>query len=71
MQPYPDSVGASVTKSLLEKYNKRRVRSIKGGIPYNLRAKKGFRTKEEALKEELRLKRAKNKEYLEWLINGN
>jgi len=58
-------------KRLLEKHNKKKVRSTKRGIPYILMAKKRFRTRHEALKEELRLKKAKNRKYLEWLICGN
>ncbi|MEQ8908171.1 MAG: GIY-YIG nuclease family protein [Vicingaceae bacterium] len=56
---------------LRERHNQGKVKSTKPGIPYRLKAKKEFVSKEAAIKEESRLKRAKNREYLQWLIEGN
>lgn len=58
-------------KRLKERHNKGLVRSTKAGIPYKLMVKKGFRSQGEARKEERRLKKTKNRGYLEWLIDGN
>lgn len=58
-------------KRLVERHNQGKVKSTKPGIPYQLKAKKGFASKEAALKEERRLKKARNRKYFEWLIDGN
>jgi putative endonuclease len=55
----------------LERHNAGMVTATRNCIPYQLAASKGFSTEIEARKEELRLKKAKNRKSLEWLIAGN
>jgi putative endonuclease len=56
---------------LAEKHNQGYVKATKNGIPYILKAQKGFETELEARAEELRVKKKKSRQYLEWLIAGN
>jgi putative endonuclease len=58
-------------KRLKERHNKGTVKATKVGIPYELLVKKGFVKKEDAKKEELRLKKKKSRTYLEYLIERN
>ena len=58
-------------KRLLEKHNLGYVKSTKIGVPYILKSKKLFQTEIEAIQEERRLKKAKNRKYLEYLIDNN
>ena len=58
-------------KRLADRHNAGLVKSTKPGKPYKLVAKKLYNTELEARAEELRLKKAKNRKYLEYLIEGN
>lgn len=59
------------TPARLERHNEGLVIATKNCRPYVLKAFKSFNTELEARKEELRLKKAKNSKYLNWLIDGN
>ena len=58
-------------KRLKERHNQGKVKATRSGFPYALMAKKRFETEIEAIREERRLKKAKNREYIEYLIKGN
>jgi putative endonuclease len=58
-------------KRLIEKHNLGYVKSTKNGVPYILKSKKQFLTEIEAIQEERRLKKAKNRIYLKYLIDNN
>lgn len=62
---------SSDIQARLEKHNAGLVTATRNCRPYVLKASKSFLSEEEARKEELRLKKAKNRKYLEWLIAGN
>jgi hypothetical protein len=47
------------------------VTATRNCIPYRLEAMKGLATEIDARKEELRLKKGKNRKYIQWLIEGN
>ena len=55
----------------LNRHNRGMVTATKNCKPYFIKASKPFQTEIEARREELRLKKAKNRKYLEWLIEGN
>lgn len=55
----------------LERHNEGMVNATRNCRPYILKAHKSFETELAARQEELRLKRAKNSKYLNWLIEGN
>ena len=55
----------------LQRHNEGTVNATRNCRPYMLKAYKSFETELAARKEELRLKRAKNSKYLNWLIEGN
>ncbi len=55
----------------LERYNRGMVAATKNCRPYILKASKSFITETEARKEESRIKKQKNRIYLEKVINGN
>ena len=55
----------------LKRHNAGMVKATKNCRPYHIKATKSFNSELDARKEELRLKKAKNRNYLEWLINGN
>jgi putative endonuclease len=55
----------------LERHNSGYVKATRNCRPYTIKALKAFATELEARKEELRLKKQKNRKYLEWLIAGN
>ena len=61
---------ADPEKRLEERHNNGLVRSTKRGRPCKLIAKKAFETRKDAMDEELRLKRAKNRKYINWLEEG-
>ncbi|MBS1632877.1 MAG: GIY-YIG nuclease family protein [Bacteroidetes bacterium] len=54
----------------LLRHNAGTVTATKNCRPYVLKASKSFSTEIEARREEARLKKAKNRKYLEWLIEG-
>ena len=55
----------------LARHNAGKVAATKNCRPYIVKAYKTFSTELEAKKEETRLKKRKNRKYLEWLIKGN
>jgi putative endonuclease len=55
----------------LNRHNRGMVTATKNCRPYFIKANKTFQTEIEARREELRLKKAKSRNYLEWLIQGN
>jgi putative endonuclease len=55
----------------LERHNNGVVTATQKCKPYILKAYKTFLSELEARKEERRLKKGKNRKYLEWLIEGN
>src|SRR5262245_2157854 len=55
----------------LERHNAGMVTATRNCRPYILKAFKEFPTEIEARREELRLKKAKSRKYLEFLIKGN
>jgi len=55
----------------LERHNQGLVIATRNCRPYLLKAVKAFETEIKARKEEIRLKRAKNSKYLNWLIEGS
>jgi putative endonuclease len=55
----------------LQRHNAGMVTATKNCQPYIIKATKEFPTEIDARKEELRLKKQKNRKYLDWLIAGN
>ena len=55
----------------LQRHNEGLVTATRNCRPYVLKACKLFSTELEARHEEIRLKKAKNVKYLNWLIDGN
>ena len=55
----------------LQRHNAGMVTATRNCKPYIIKATKSFATEIEARKEELRLKKAKNRNYLEQLITGS
>ena len=55
----------------LQRHNAGMVTATRNCRPYQIKATKSFNTQMEARKEELRLKKSKNRKYFEWLISGN
>ena len=55
----------------LQRHNAGMVTATRNCRPYQIKATKNFVTEIEARREELRLKKAKNRKYIEWLIDGN
>lgn len=55
----------------LQRHNSGGVTATRNCRPYVLKASKTFSTEIEARREEIRLKKAKNRKYFEWLIDGN
>ena len=58
-------------KARLERHNSGLVTATRNCRPYIFKASKYFNDETAARKKELRLKKGKNRKYLEWLIAGN
>ena len=65
-------IGESIDVSnRLAHHNQGKQRFTKSGIPWELILIRKFLTRQDALKEEKRLKKCKNRKYLEWYIKNH
>jgi putative endonuclease len=55
----------------LDRHNSGMVTATRNCRPYVVKGTKVFSKEQEARREELRLKKAKSRKYLEWLLEGN
>jgi putative endonuclease len=55
----------------LARHNSGRVSSTQNFIPYRLCGSKEFEHELDAIREERRIKKQKNRKYIEWLLHGN